>query len=226
MPLELTSHNGASHMPTIDFSELPASIKAAILAAVGTCATVIVLLVTNVPSTGGDDAGTDAGIDAGPEPTDTCTSKRYTCTAYTSPPSRFKPDAGNPPYVPLIVLGQRCTASDGGTYKVLPPLTNETIVDQNFCVENNPQAGDEEALPQAEPIGTDNHGCACKRERFCNSILADGGTPTAPWGVTLPYQGFSGADCFPKVCVEIAGISSWPSECPTSRPLDAGFEDE
>lgn len=206
---------------TIDFSELPASIKAAILGAVGASAVVIVLLVTGVPGT--DPTATDGGTDGGPVIPGNCAAKRYTCTAYTKPPSRFKPDAG-PPYVALIALGQKCAHNDGGFFKVLPNFENEVWVDENFCVENNPQPGDEEVLPLAEPIGVDNQGCACKRGQLCNSVLSDGGTRAAPWGETLFYQQFSGADCYPKACVEFAGISSWPEQCPTERPPDAGFE--
>lgn len=52
--------------------------------------------------------------------------------------------------------------------------------------------------------------CACSPGPGC---LVDGGA--APLGVTLAT--WSGA-CVPKPCVERAGVSSWPAECPGGAP--------
>ncbi|MBS2028711.1 MAG: hypothetical protein JST54_12490 [Deltaproteobacteria bacterium] len=51
--------------------------------------------------------------------------------------------------------------------------------------------------------------CACSTGSSCS--LSDGGA--APTGITL-QPGWAGAGCFPKACVELAGSSSWPQECP------------
>ena len=37
----------------------------------------------------------------------------------------------------------------------------------------------------------------------------------APVGMTFGAGAWRGSDCFPKSCVEFAGTSSWPMECPT-----------
>lgn len=52
--------------------------------------------------------------------------------------------------------------------------------------------------------------CACAKDAAC--LRADG-TP-APVGVTLGSGQWQGAGCLPKSCVEFAGVSSWPKECP------------
>lgn len=166
----------------------------------------------------------------GVEPQARCVNQTYTCTAYTPPGSTFAPDGG-PPYVPLIIAGQKCPVGDAGvTIPVIPNVNPEVVVDPAFCVETTgPDAG-AHIEPSEIPIGLDGlgrdaFGCACKIGPDCRLKLADGGTgANAPWGETLPFQGSVGTQCFGKVCVEIAGISSWPDECPTRRPLfDGGF---
>jgi hypothetical protein len=152
-----------------------------------------------------------------------CVNQIYGCSGYTPPGSPLRPDAGHPPYAPLIVAGQKCRNTDGGTYRVLPKLDIDVYVDPMLCVETTILAdGGVVPGPQSSPIGVAPHECACKAARFCSLTLPDGGTRSAPWGETLPYQGWTGADCFRKSCGEIAGISSWPPECPISKPADAG----
>ena len=57
--------------------------------------------------------------------------------------------------------------------------------------------------------------CACSTGADCEALAIDGGWVTAPAGVTLPEGAWRGAGCWKKVCVEIAGYSSWPLEhCP------------
>lgn len=55
--------------------------------------------------------------------------------------------------------------------------------------------------------------CACARDATCT---ADGGA--APLGVTLAAGAWTGAGCTPKPCVELSGVTSWPTSCPTSAP--------
>jgi hypothetical protein len=53
--------------------------------------------------------------------------------------------------------------------------------------------------------------CACSTGSDC--FLAGPEQEPAPLGVTL-QPGWTGAGCKPKTCVELAGSSSWPEECP------------
>jgi hypothetical protein len=170
----------------------------------------------------------DAG-DPTPEQQARCVNQTYTCTAYTPPGSSFAPDGG-PPYVPLIMAGQRCPVGDAGfTIPVIPTVSPEVVVDPAFCTETiGPDGGahlDPSSTPLGvDPLGVDAFGCACKIGPDCRLKAADGGTALAPWGETLPFQSSVGLQCVGKVCVEVAGISSWPEECPTRRPLfDGGF---
>ncbi len=56
--------------------------------------------------------------------------------------------------------------------------------------------------------------CACSTGSDCT---VDG--KPAPLGVTLAAGTFTGAGCFPKVCVVLAGNDQWPSEhCPGGAP--------
>jgi hypothetical protein len=52
--------------------------------------------------------------------------------------------------------------------------------------------------------------CACAKDATC---LRNDGSPAAQ-GVTLGHGQWQGAGCLPKSCVEFAGVSSWPKECP------------
>ena len=148
-----------------------------------------------------------------------CTTQQYACPGYTPPGSVFRPEDG-PPYAPLVVVGLKCLNDAGVPYRALPTLNTERYVDPMLCTE----FGDAGlfAEPLADPVGTTTPGCACKTGRDCFVRLEDGGFGPAPWAETLPYQGFTGSNCFPKVCGEIAGLSSWPSECPNKE--DGGFE--
>lgn len=71
--------------------------------------------------------------------------------------------------------------------------------------------------------------CGCRKASgVCRFQLPDGGFQTVPFGQTvgpgyaLPGPGktalqtdsFGGAGCQRKACVELAGESSWPTECP------------
>lgn len=62
--------------------------------------------------------------------------------------------------------------------------------------------------------------CACHGSTACFYVLPDGGTAEAPYGLTLgpdypPFEHFQG--CTPKACVELAGFSSWPKDCPKNE---------
>jgi hypothetical protein len=52
--------------------------------------------------------------------------------------------------------------------------------------------------------------CACAKNDTCTR--PDGGG--VPTGITLTEGQWAGPGCLPKSCVEIAGTSSWPQECP------------
>lgn len=149
-----------------------------------------------------------------------CSNQQFTCTGFPLPGSQFRPDAGLPPYASLIVVGLKCITDAGVPYRALPQLDNEVLLDPNLCVETGDAGTTIE--PQASPLGEDVNGCACKTGRDCFIKLPDGGFASAPWAETLPYQGFVGTNCFPKVCGEFAGISSWPDQCPRNVLSDGG----
>lgn len=146
-----------------------------------------------------------------------CIPQQFTCTSFPLPGSAFKPDGGRPPYTALIVAGLKCVTDAGVPFRALPVLDNEVLLDSNLCVETTDAGTTIE--PQSTPLGEDILGCACKTGRDCFVKTPDGGFVAAPWAETLPYQGFAGTNCFPKVCGEFAGISSWPDECPREAPL-------
>lgn len=52
--------------------------------------------------------------------------------------------------------------------------------------------------------------CACSSGSACNVAGR-----RAPNGLTLAAGTWTGEGCVPKPCVEWAGISSWPSSCPS-----------
>jgi hypothetical protein len=58
--------------------------------------------------------------------------------------------------------------------------------------------------------------CACSTGSDCEWMpwYSGGEWLEAPVGITLSGQ-WRGAGCFQKSCVELAGVSSWPSGCPT-----------
>jgi hypothetical protein len=57
--------------------------------------------------------------------------------------------------------------------------------------------------------------CACSTGSACEVQAADGTWGPAPLGMTLPEGQWRGEGCYPKVCVEMAGQSSWNAEaCP------------
>lgn len=60
--------------------------------------------------------------------------------------------------------------------------------------------------------------CGCRASSPCIVQQADGGWIAAPQGETLGpgnrYETFNGAGCQRKPCTEVAGVSSWPQECP------------
>lgn len=61
--------------------------------------------------------------------------------------------------------------------------------------------------------------CACRKATGSCQYSTDAGLVDAPMGRTLgpdypPYGNWSGAGCQPKACVELAGSSSWPANCP------------
>lgn len=56
--------------------------------------------------------------------------------------------------------------------------------------------------------------CACSTGSGCSALLADAGWGDAPTGNTLPEGAWDGGGCRPKPCLELAGWTSWPDECP------------
>lgn len=57
-------------------------------------------------------------------------------------------------------------------------------------------------------LGTGTYGCACSPGPGC--LALDGGA--APRGMTLQPGTYAGV-CQPKVCVELMGLNSWPTQC-------------
>ncbi|MBM3992161.1 MAG: hypothetical protein FJ298_14295 [Planctomycetes bacterium] len=86
-------------------------------------------------------------------------------------------------------------------YEVLPDLT---VVGADVW-DGGPQI---EIWRQGHPSAP--YPCACAKDATC--LNADGGP--APSGLTLAAGQWGGAGCLPKSCVELAGNSSWPAECP------------
>jgi hypothetical protein len=57
--------------------------------------------------------------------------------------------------------------------------------------------------------------CACAAGPACT---VNEGTAPAPVGVTLAPDTWSGQDCYPVPCVEIAGVPyAWPDSCQRGR---------
>jgi hypothetical protein len=61
--------------------------------------------------------------------------------------------------------------------------------------------------------------CACRKAKGDCWVISDAGAQLAPFGKTLgpgyPERDvWSGPGCVPKTCVELLGLSGWPSECP------------
>jgi hypothetical protein len=61
--------------------------------------------------------------------------------------------------------------------------------------------------------------CACRKAKGDCWVLTDAGAFPAPFGKTLgpgypDFAVWSGDGCEPKTCVELLGLSGWPSECP------------
>jgi hypothetical protein len=61
--------------------------------------------------------------------------------------------------------------------------------------------------------------CACRKAKGECWVVLDGGAKLAPFGKTLgpgyPDNAvWSGDGCAPKACVELLGLSGWPTECP------------
>ncbi len=63
-------------------------------------------------------------------------------------------------------------------------------------------------------LDTSGARCACSSGSGCTVPNPDGGTRLdAPQGLSLS-PGWSGEGCVLKPCVEVAGVSSWPTACP------------
>lgn len=64
------------------------------------------------------------------------------------------------------------------------------------------------------------HRCACRKASGACQYRNDAGAlADAPQGRTLgpgypPFESWTGAGCQPRSCVEMAGESGWPSNCP------------
>lgn len=78
------------------------------------------------------------------------------------------------------------------------------------CVDGGPEV---EVWLQGRPDSPAHCACAIP-DAGCLAVLADGGTGPAPEGVTLSQgQWVRGAGCLPTVCVEMAGVPSYPEAC-------------
>ena len=165
-----------------------------------------------------DDQGNVIEGELQPDGKTRCVKRNFNCTAFTPPSSQFRPDGG-PPYVNLVLTGQECLADDGGTYFNVPEPQNELVFEPMLC---QVKEGVATGPVQNEAIGTEPERCACRGGPACFDVLLDGGQgEPLPYGETVFPGRFTGSDCVPKACGEIAGISSWPDECPTLR--DGGF---
>lgn len=86
----------------------------------------------------------------------------------------------------------------------LPPGINALEVTQDeVAFDGGPQF---QCALQGEP----EFACACSTGSDCTG--PDGGA--APRGSTLQPGEWDGGGCFSKACMELAGYSSWPAECP------------
>lgn len=123
------------------------------------------------------------------------------------------------------VVGQWFPNWDGGSsYAVMRVCVNEAPEDAG----ETPLPAGYDALPEYEERGPEAYDggpqlrvwlqgdpaapylCACAKDATC---LRNDGSPAAQ-GVTLGHGQWQGAGCLPKSCVEFAGVSSWPQECP------------
>jgi len=123
------------------------------------------------------------------------------------------------------VVGQWFPGWDGGSsYAVMRICVNEAAPDAGAV----PLPPGYDALPEYEERGPEAYDggaqlqvwlqgnpaapylCACAKDATC---LRPDGNPAAQ-GVTLGNGQWQGAGCLPKSCVEFAGVSSWPQECP------------
>ena len=127
-------------------------------------------------------------------------------------------DAGADPYLSIQARGFTC--ADGGF--VGPQLpTDLTIMDPSLCVNvgtgcTDPTLCVAPADGGFDPVKQVAEACACASSDggTCTVPDGDGGWAAAPSGITL-RQPFSGIGCLPKACTEVAGITSWPKECPS-----------
>lgn len=65
------------------------------------------------------------------------------------------------------------------------------------------------AVLQGEP----EFPCVCSTGSNCEELQTDGGWAPARAGMTHQPGKWRGAGCFRKACIEVSGVSSWPSEC-------------
>lgn len=118
----------------------------------------------------------------------------------------------------------RVHSRDVATYRVWPDGGTE-----GAGVESVPLGGGYELVPgsciatKAEPPGDDKvaleeQPCACRKATGKCLVLTDGGAVDAPKGLTLgpgyEFETWTGDGCQPKACTELAGVSSWPTNCP------------
>jgi hypothetical protein len=120
---------------------------------------------------------------------------------------------------------QDCTVEglgvDGGVLatahgtKFLGPKHLQVV--EGSCVEGEKVAG---VRVQDAGVGFLPLACACRKAKGeCQYVTDDGGLMQAPFGQTLgpgypPFESWVGAGCVPKACVELAGSTSWPAQCP------------
>lgn len=157
--------------------------------------------------------------------TSTCTPQLISCPAIigsnamaTYAAMGIPLDAGTDPYLAIQARGFTC--ADGGF--VGPQLPQDlSIMDPSLCVNVGTGCTDPLLCVAAadggfDPVKQVAEGCACVASDggTCTVPDGDGGWAGAPVGITL-RQPFSGMGCVPKACVEVAGKTSWPPECPS-----------
>lgn len=178
-----------------------------LLIAVGTIAVAGVSVVLFVPEPGVTRAELlDAGLDE-------CTPVLLRCAPQLTEEGQAElADSGMANLGAYPALDLRGWVCDGGV--VLPPLPPRLVRHLRFFADDGCEVvdggcGDGQVCSGARLFRVAQHRCACSTGADCFVGGQDAGT-----GYTLPAGSWAGAGCRRKVCVEVSGVSSWPSECP------------
>lgn len=118
------------------------------------------------------------------------------------------PDAGG--YKRMLLDGRLCDADSGTPFFLTQSYWDIQVVDWESCTVVA-DAGEIPRMLEGE--------CACRKPGApCNYQSSGGAWEAAPTKRTLgpgypPYELFEGEGCISKGCREIAGFSSWPTDC-------------